>query len=146
MNKSVENYCLKMTPNLKINRDVTKRRSVCSNTEVEWITNSLRNTFTYIYIYLYLYVHTHTHTHTQVLLHQWELQAQQLEEQRAQYKMRTRNVLQFREQSPDSESSPTLLYSTTFRGANFSRINLIFVDVGFQLVVPIQSYTVLLFS
>ena len=35
------------------------------------------------------------------ILRQKELQAQQLEEQRAQFKMRTQNLLQFREQSPE---------------------------------------------
>ena len=37
------------------------------------------------------------------LLRQKELQAQQLEEQRAQFKMKTQNLLQFSEHSPDSK-------------------------------------------
>lgn len=41
------------------------------------------------------------------ILRQKELQAQQLEEQRAQFKMRTLNLLQFREQSPEPKAKTT---------------------------------------
>ena len=53
----------------------------------------------------------------QEMLRLKELQAQQLEEQRAQFKMRTQNLLQFREQSPEpktkaSRKKVVLKYST----------------------------------
>ena len=43
--------------------------------------------------------------HTQCeILRQKELQAKQMEEQRTQFKMRTQNLLQFREQSPEPKA------------------------------------------